>query len=235
MAEEIEGVTQFRAAAREISTVVVANRNEIGRVGIEALLHANGYSVVARCSHEYDLLRFAEAYRPNIILMADNIAPQEEAGKTVLRLRAGNCSVMIIFLLEEGHAITPADLLDLGAEGVLLSAACGRSIIECFESVRHGRKWVDPDLLRHLAMTEQRPQVASALTSREAEVAHLVSQGLQNKEIARELHVSEGTVKMHLHHIYQKLHLRRRTQLVLSTAGALARMVLGALDLVPCL
>ena len=114
-----------------------------------------------------------------------------EAAKAVLRLRARNCSVAIIFLLEErGGAITAADLRDLDVEGILLSTACARSVIDCVESVRHGRKWVDPNLLRHLAMAERPSQITSSLTPREAEITRLVSQALRNKEIARELHLS---------------------------------------------
>ena len=222
MAVEIEGsVTPFRVAADDIRTVVIANRNDIERVRIGVLLHAGGYRVVARCSHEHDLLRFVEMFSPNVILVADNIAHQR-AAETVGRLRAGNCSGAIILLLEERQAITAADLLNFNVDGILLSAGCARSIIDCFENVLHGRKWVDPDLLRHLAMEEQRSQLASNLTSREAEVAHLVSQGLRNKEIARELHLSEATVKMYLHHIFEKLRLNGRTQLALSMAGARA-------------
>jgi two-component system nitrate/nitrite response regulator NarL len=73
-------------------------------------------------------------------------------------------------------------------------------------------------------MAEKPSRIASVLTSREAEVAYLVSRGLRNKEIARELHLSEGTVKMYLHHIYEKLRLSSRMELALSTAGACARM-----------
>jgi DNA-binding NarL/FixJ family response regulator len=105
-----------------------------------------------------------------------------------------------------------------------LSAACARSVIDCVESVRHGRKWVDPNLMRHLMMARRSPQIPSNLTSREAQIAHLISRGLRNKEIARELCLSEGTVKMHLHHIYEKLHLGGRTELAVSTAGASAPM-----------
>jgi DNA-binding NarL/FixJ family response regulator len=163
-------------------------------------------------------LRSVEVYRPDMIILAENIVRQE-AQKTVLRLRARHYSVAIIFLLDERYAIAAADLRDLDVEGILSSAACARSVIDCVESVRHGRKWVDPNLLRHLTRPQQ---IASNLTSREAEIARLVSRGLRNKEIARELHLSEGTVKMHLHHIYEKLHLGGRTQLALSTAGACA-------------
>ena len=62
-------------------------------------------------------------------------------------------------------------------------------------------------------------RVANKLTTREADIANLISRGLHNKQIARELHVAEGTVKMHLHHIYEKLHLHSRTELALSVAA----------------
>ena len=204
-----------------MATVVIATRHEIAGTGIEALLQASGYSVVARSSREDDLLHCLKAYRPNIIILSESIVGQE-ATKTVLLLRARNHSVAIIFLLEGRDSIPVADLLALHVEGILLSTACARDFIDCVESVHHGRKWVDPDLLRHLTMAERAPQDACSLTSRETDIAHLISQGLRNKEIARELHVSEGTVKMHLHHIYEKLHLDGRTQLALSMSRARA-------------
>src|SRR5262245_16543091 len=220
MAVEIEGsVTPFRVAADDIPTVVIANRNEINRAGIGLLLDTGGYRVVARCSDEHDLLCFVETFNPNVILVADNIADLSTA-ETVRRLRARNRSAVIILLLEERQAIAATDLLDLNVDGILLSVSCAKSIIGCCESVLHGRKWIDP--LCNLTAEEPRPQIASSLTSREAEVAHLVSQGLRNKEIARELHLSLGTVKMYLHHIYKKLRLGGRTQLALSTVAARA-------------
>jgi len=85
--------------------------------------------------------------------------------------------------------------------------------------VRNGRRWVDPDLLQCLALAEGTARVSNRLTTREADIANLVSHGLNNKQIARELHLSEGTVKMHLHNIYRKLQLRGRTELALSVAG----------------
>jgi two-component system, NarL family, nitrate/nitrite response regulator NarL len=224
MAAEIHGASaSSRPGGCKISTLVIANRQEIAGAGIEALLHASGHSVVACCSREGDLLRSAEAYDPDIIILAENIVRQD-AAKTVLRLRARNRSVAIIFLLEDLDAIRAADLLNLNLEGILLSTACARSVIDCVESVCHGQKWVDPNVLRHVAVAERPQQIPSSLTAREAEIARLVSRGLRNKEIARELHLSEGTVKMHLHHIYEKLHLAGRTQLALSMAGACTPM-----------
>jgi DNA-binding NarL/FixJ family response regulator len=230
MGTEIDGT--FAPEGRKISTLVIANRHEIAGAGIQALLQASGHSVLARCSREDDLLRSAETYRPHIIILAENIVRQEIA-KTVLRLRACSGCVAIIFLLEDRDAIRAADLLDLNVEGILLSTACAGSVIDCVESVCHGRKWVDPSLLRHLTIAEWPSRIASVLTSREAEIAYLISRGLRNKEIARELHLSEGTVKMHLHHIYEKLHLGGRTHLALSMAGTCTPMPVSGNGAVP--
>ena len=220
MAGEIDGTVG--PGGRKISTLVIANRHEITSAGIGALLQARGHSVVAHCSREDDLLRSVEAHHPDIFILAENIVGQE-AAKAILRLRTFNRSIAIIFLLEDPDGITAADLLDLNVEGILLSAACARSVIDCVESVCHGRKWVDPNLLPAIATRASR--IASVLTPREAEIANLVSRGLRNKEIARELHLSEGTVKMYLHHLYEKLRLSGRMELAaLSTAGACARL-----------
>jgi two-component system nitrate/nitrite response regulator NarL len=211
-------------ASGAMSTMVIATRHEIAGAGIEALLQAIGHRVVARYSSEDDLLRSLEAYRPDIVVLAENMIRQEGTA-TVLRLRARNSSVRIIFLIEERDAITTTDLLKLRVEGIVLSTACAKSLAECVASVHQGRLWIDPELVHRLAKTE-RPDVGT-LTQREADVAYRVSQGLNNKEIARELQLSKGTVKMHLHHIYEKLGLSGRTQLALTMAEARARMPLS--------
>src|SRR6266545_921366 len=199
------------------ATLVIATRHEITAAGIEALLQPVGYRVVARCSSQNELLCSLELCRPDIILLAENIVRQEQ-GRAALRLQPNNRSFAIIFLLEERDPITAACLLELDVEGVLLSVACARTLIECIDAVHEGRRWVDPDLLRHLALAGRPRQMTSTLTLREADIAELVSRGLTNKQIARELRLSEGTVKMHLHHVYDKLHLGGRTQLALSMA-----------------
>jgi two-component system nitrate/nitrite response regulator NarL len=207
----------------KMATLVIAIQHEIAGAGIEALLRAAAYNVVARCSHEDDLLRCSDAFRPDLVMLAEDVV--EEPAKTVSQLRANNSSVAIIFLVERHDAITASDLLDLGVEGILLSGACATSLVDCVGSVHHGRKWIDPDLLRQFAVAERSSQITNSLTSREADIALLISRGLHNKQIARELHLSEGTVKMHLHHIYEKLRLSGRTQLALSMASICAQKV----------
>lgn len=209
-------------SANAQAILVIATRHEITAAGIETVLRAAGHCVAARCSCEADLVRSIDGYRPDIIVLAESIVGRE-AARAVSRLRALDHSVSIIFLLEAREAITVADLVNLHVQGVLLNVACAASLVDCVRSVHLGRKWIDPDLLCQLAIADQSSKITSSLTSREADIAHLVSLGLHNKQIARELRLSEGTVKMYLHHIYEKLRISGRTELValrLRTEGA---------------
>jgi DNA-binding NarL/FixJ family response regulator len=95
----------------------------------------------------------------------------------------------------------------------LLRDASAATLVECVKSVREGRPWLDPDLLHHLARPEPTIAITDNLTSRERWIMHLVALGMPNKEIARQATLSEGTVKMHVHHILVKLRLANRTQL----------------------
>jgi DNA-binding NarL/FixJ family response regulator len=197
--------------------LVILTRCEVTAAGIEALLLAGGHHVLACCTRTDDLLRSLESNRPDTLLL--NMITREAAG-LISQLRADHRSMSIILMVDERDAITAASLLELDVEGILLAAACATSLLHCVETVCQERRWVDPDLLRHLVLAERTGQIATKLTAREADIANLVSRGLHNKQIARELHLSEGTVKMHLHHIYEKLHLRSRTELALSVAGS---------------
>jgi DNA-binding NarL/FixJ family response regulator len=196
--------------------LVIVTRHEFTAAGMEALLRTGGHRVLARVTRGDDLLRSLESKRPDTLLL--NMI-WREAVRLISQLRANHRSISIILMLEERDVITAASLLELEVEGILLGAACATSLLQCVESVRNGRRWVDPDLLQHLASAEETARVLKGLTTREADIANLVSRGLNNKQIARELHLSEGTVKMHLHHIYKKLHLRGRTELALSVAA----------------
>src|SRR5262249_54045948 len=221
MTTETESTLPAGPARGATSSIAIATRHEITGAGIEALLRAGGHRVVARCLHEADLLRCSEACGPDIVILKESVG--QDSAKTISRLRVRKRTA-IIFLLEKSDATKIAGLLNLDVEGILLSRARARRLIDCVESVAHGQTWVDPELVHHLAMAEQRPQTVSKLTPRESTIQQLVSAGLCNKEIARELHLSERSVKMHLHHVYEKFHIGGRTQLALSIAGECARM-----------
>ena len=93
-----------------------------------------------------------------------------------------------------------------------------QDLLDCLETVGAGGQWIDPAAAR-LALSAvvnlaaSPPNETSSLTPRETEIVRAISRGQSNKEVARELQISEGTVKMHLHRIYEKLNVRNRTEL----------------------
>jgi DNA-binding CsgD family transcriptional regulator len=123
-----------------------------------------------------------------------------------------------------------AELVAAKADGIVVSSPDPRTLIECVESVARGIRWVDPDLLGLVARTRSHPSADAQLTWREREIVQCVVRGLRNKVIARELNVSEGTIKMHLHHIFAKLKVQIRTELALSFSQGLERQSDGSID-----
>jgi DNA-binding NarL/FixJ family response regulator len=109
------------------------------------------------------------------------------------------------------------EAVNAGVHGLVLKSCAAKSLIECAMQVIHGTRWIDPILLEILSGRATQSRAINALTSREMQVAFQIARGLRNKQIADALGVSEATVKMHLHHIYDKLHLSGRTALALAT------------------
>jgi two-component system, NarL family, nitrate/nitrite response regulator NarL len=106
-----------------------------------------------------------------------------------------------------------------GAYGVILKEAAPDVLVHCLRQVAAGRRLLplansDSPRMQDIpvgnASTEN---VLTVLTERERQIMHLVAEGLSNKEVGRQLNVSDGTIKVHLHHIYQKLAISNRTAL----------------------
>jgi DNA-binding NarL/FixJ family response regulator len=116
-----------------------------------------------------------------------------------------------------GTSITEPEalrLLQSGVRGVVRKTALPDMILTCMRSVASGSNWMEDTLFRDPPRMDRYPR--SELTSREQQVLELVEQGLKNKEIARELGIRPGTVKIHLKHIFEKTGVRGRYGLALS-------------------
>lgn len=110
--------------------------------------------------------------------------------------------------------------IDMGIQGLVSKDKSKHILTRCIKTVYDGNTWLDKDLtmktVRHLLDREKNDiSKGSGLTSRELAVAKMVSEGWPNKKIAAKLFISEGTVKLHLHHVYQKLNCNSRVALVL--------------------
>jgi two-component system, NarL family, nitrate/nitrite response regulator NarL len=173
--------------------------------------------VVARCGDGEAALRAAREHRPDVLVL--DLRMPRLGGMEVLRRVAGEApGVRVVVLageLDEGGLL---EAVRLGARGVVLKDAGPDVLVRCVRTVHEGGQWLDSHvagraLERLLARETARQRVAAGLTPREVELVELVSQGLRNKEVAARLGISEGTVKIHLHRIYDKLGVGSRVGL----------------------
>jgi DNA-binding NarL/FixJ family response regulator len=120
-------------------------------------------------------------------------------------------------------AITDNEVVEairLGAQGVVLKESDPETLLQCVRNVHAGQQWIDRETMsRAFGRAVQRESAARSaariLTPRETEIVGMVAQGLRNKAISERLSISEGTVKIHLHNIYEKAKVDGRLELVL--------------------
>lgn len=168
--------------------------------------------------------KLAEPGSALLWLHADNLARQPETTVAVLLRSTPGCPVIVLSNVphdDEGLAV-----LEAGAAGYTSAIAVKDVLLQIETVVENGGLWVGPDLLRRLlvALGAQgpRPQAGSQLdrlSPREREVALAVAAGATNKEIARQLDITERTVKAHLSQVFETLKVRDRLQLAILLNG----------------
>ncbi len=195
-----------------MARLVIISNDEIFVAGLKSLLGGAGHDVVSACYGADGFLAMARSLEPEIIILSQCSSPAGSLVETVARLQRLGKAAKVVLLLE--RPTDAGEIAKLNIDGIVVSNAQVRQFLECIESVAGGRRWVDPDVLS-LVFAQQRTSQDS-ITSRERQIVEGVVRGLRNKEIAREMNIREGTVKMHLHHIFDKLELESRAQLMLA-------------------
>jgi len=189
-------------------SMLVIETNDIVRAGLAALLRDAGHTIIeARASEE--LLTIADSSNFDVAIISGEALERatEDFWPTLKLIRP---SVRVILLLDG-----PEQPLVIEADGVILKDATADQLLACIGSVCAGHRWVDPVLLKWFVQGSATRSAYGQLTPRELATAGLIARGLRNKAIAHEMKVSVATVKMHLHHIYEKLQLSGRTELAL--------------------
>ncbi len=150
---------------------------------------------------------------PDLILIDKSFGSQSIL-QWLVQLRAFQATTHIIIW---GSSITEPEalrFLQSGVKGILRKTSGSETLLTCFRAVASGANWMEEALFRESSRSDRYPR--SELTSREQQVLELVEQGLKNKEIARELGIRPGTVKIHLKHIFEKTGVRGRYGLALT-------------------
>jgi two-component system nitrate/nitrite response regulator NarL len=201
-----------------MTKVLVAEDDPLTLAGIEMLLDKTNFQVVASVNTGVAALNALAGARPDLLIL-DNGMP-ERTGLEVLRtLRNRGDNRPVILLTGAINDQASKEAMQLGVNGIVIKSTAPRDLLPCLESVAQGRRWLDQEVMQRAMELAMAPDVErdplDALSARERAVATLVQRGLRNKEIADELGLTEGTVKVHLHKVFEKLGVRSRTDLIL--------------------
>ena len=198
--------------------ILVADDHPIVRDGLVAILSAQpSFEVVGEAGDGVETLRRVVERRPDVVLL-DLEMPRMDGVEVLQRLRqsGSNARVIVFTAFDTDDRILAA--VRAGAQGYLLKGAPREEIFEAVRVVHAGNSLLQPvvasRLLRRVSDDSMEAQGVRSLTSRELEVLRLVMRGLQNKEIAHELVVTERTVKFHVSSILMKLGAGNRTEAV---------------------
>jgi two-component system, NarL family, nitrate/nitrite response regulator NarL len=181
--------------------------------GLRAALWGSGaYELLEPARSLEELTSLVVASSPRIVLV-DKGCGMTAVVDWLTRMQDHASTGVVVW----GKTMTDFDALRLmrtGARGVIRKTAAVESLLACLDSVANGGTWMEEAVFHQGARTKL--SLRGDLTLREQQVLELVEQGLRNKEIALELGIQPGTVKIHLKHIFEKTGVRGRFGLALS-------------------
>jgi two-component system, NarL family, nitrate/nitrite response regulator NarL len=187
--------------------------------GLENLfLLEKDFEVLASCTDGIETMRAVRLNRPDVAIL--DIRMPGMSGMAVTRkIQEEKLPTRIVLLtatLEDGVMLEAAQL---GVHGIVLKEMAPQLLVQCICKVHAGGQWIERSSAKQaLAMMLRREsgarEVAAILTNREIDLVRMIFHGLHNRDIAAKLFISEGTVKVHLHNIYEKLKLDGRMALL---------------------
>ena len=206
-----------------MTSILLADDHPMIRTAVEVLLRDSRYEIAGSAASGEDALRLFRQLEPDILLL-DLQMPAGTGMEVVRALSAEGAKPRIVIMTA---AIDDSSLMEaqsLGVAGIVLKNSDPAYLLECLDAVRSGGSWVDPEIAARIQeLTETlgssgRP----ALAPRERQLIRCVREGLRNREIAAKLGVTEGTVKVYLHAVFEKLGINNRTELAIRADEFLA-------------
>lgn len=199
--------------------LVIVDDHELARAGLRSMLASvSGLDVVGEATNGNEALTLCRELRPNLALI-DVRMPGLNGLVTTRAIKQEDPAINVIMVTMYDTPEYLLEALKAGAAGYVLKDATRRELLMAVRRVLRGESILgesilDGHLLQRLSTDTSRsvPQPVEQLTVREREVLRLLAQGQTNREIARNLIVSAGTVKTHVEHIIAKLGVSDRTQ-----------------------
>jgi len=198
--------------------LVIADDHPIVLEGIAKVLEAEGdFELCAKCSNGVDALSAIREHRPDVAVL-DIVMPGMSGLDALAHINSEGLDTKTIFLSANATDAHILALVEKGARALLMKDTAIKDLARCIRLVAEGERHFPNDLVAAAVERETGRRLAGemfgrVLSPREREVALLVAEGLPNKDVARRLNLSEGTVRLHVHNIYQKTGIGNRAAL----------------------
>lgn len=211
-------------AAKGHIRVVTADPHQLFRAGLRLILSAeDGIEVVGEAADGLQTVEVISNLQPDVLLLAFNLPGVDITESFAwIKQRSPETKLLMLTPAEDESLVFKA--LKAGGKGCLSKDARPSDLVKAIRAVHRGELWVERGLIAQFVemeavgngTTKDRPRrTEGRLTGREEEILRVLALGGTNKDIAQALFISEKTVKCHLNHIFQKLHVTRRLQAVL--------------------
>lgn len=206
---------------KEISVCVVDDNKELRNALEEIITMSQGYKCIATIGTAEDALNQIPVLKPDVVLMDINLG-SEANGIDVVRIlkpRLPDINFMMCTVYEENEKIFEA--LTAGASGYILKKTDPARMLEAIRELYEGGAPMSSQIARKVVVAFQQQVISNPegsgldmLSAREKEILEFLSRGLMYKEIASQLFLSPETVRKHVYHIYEKLHVNNRVAAV---------------------
>jgi DNA-binding NarL/FixJ family response regulator len=198
--------------------IVIADDHPVVRRGlVQFMADEEELEVVAECADGRSALEAVTRYAPDVLLV-DLQMPQLDGIEVLRRLSAMPSPPPAVLLAGNISDDEVVEAMRLGVKGVVLKEMAPALLVACIRKVASGGTWLEKEavgraLEKMLKQEQSRQKVREVLTPREIDIVKMVASGLGNREIGEKLFITEGTVKTHLHSVYEKLGIKGRVQL----------------------
>jgi DNA-binding NarL/FixJ family response regulator len=195
--------------------LLVVDDHAVVRKGIQMMVSTEpGIEIVAEAGNGQEAVHQACLLQPDVVLM-DLVMSQGNGLEAIAAIKRCSPQIKIIVLTTFEDQTRVTEAIEAGADGYLLKDADGDALLRAIQETQQGGMPLHPRVARHLIKGKLKyPETDSiaSLTEREKDVLRLMVKGLSNKGVAQSLHLSEGTVKIHVSNILSKLEVTSRTE-----------------------
>jgi DNA-binding NarL/FixJ family response regulator len=204
--------------------ILVADDQPLVRVGLTKILEARpAFEVVAEAADGAQAVEASSRLRPDVVLMDIRMPGMDGLEATRRIVERNGAATRVLVLTTFGRNEYVYEALRAGASGFLLKDTPAEELLTAVEIIARGDALLAPtitravieEFVRRPPPPQQPPRKLEQLTAREKEVLHLLARGVANAEIAKELFISDATVRTHVLHVLQKLDLRDRIHAVI--------------------